>query len=323
MAGKVEEAEAIHSEMVESLYEEMYRIRVFETLLVPHIQSGEIKTPCHLCIGQEAVAVGVCEALKPQDYVFGNHRSHGHYLAKGGDMRALACEIFGKAEGCSRGYGGSMHICDPAVNFMGSAFIVGGTIGLAVGAAMAAKLRGEDRVSVAFFGDGATNEGVFYESMNIARLYNLPVIFVCENNGYSTHMKVNDCLSSQPYLIAEGLGYDAHCIDGNDPLSVYQAVALARSWALTRVQPRFVECTTYRLCGHVGPNDNVAGQQTDIRPEAEVKEAWRREPLANWSNFTPMVKAGEIYNEIAEIIEYARKADYPEKGSYKKHVFAD
>lgn len=305
--------------MVESLYEEMYRIRVFETLLVPYILDGTIQTPCHLCIGQEAIAVGVCRNLGKNDYVFGNHRSHGHYLAKGGDMKALACEIFGKAEGCSRGYGGSMHICDPDVSFMGTASIVGGTIGLAVGAAMAAKLRRESRISVVFLGDGATNEGVFWESVNLATLYDLPVLFVYENNGYSTHMPNKDIHGGNPVRAVEGLSCNVVTVNGNDVLEVNRAMNMILE---CRALPCLFECTTYRLCGHVGPNDNVCGEMKDIRPENEVLEAWKDDPLIGYSEYIPMAKAGEIYNEIADIIEYAaHEAEYPKKGSFRENVF--
>jgi TPP-dependent pyruvate/acetoin dehydrogenase alpha subunit len=305
--------------MVESLYEEMYRIRVFETLLVPYILDGTIKTPCHLCIGQEAIAVGVCKNLRKNDYVFGNHRSHGHYLAKGGDMKALACEIFGKAEGCSRGYGGSMHICDPGVNFMGTASIVAGSIGLAVGAAMAAKLRKENRISVVFLGDGATNEGVFWESVNLAVLYELPVLFVLENNGYSTHMAYKDIQGGNPVRAINELNCDSVSINGNSVMAVNREMNAILDHPIF---PFLMECKTYRLCGHVGPNDNVCGKMTDIRPEKEVAEAWENDPLRRYSEFIPMGKAGNIYNEISDMIEYAaHEAEYPKEGSFRENVF--
>jgi len=168
------------------MYKTMLKIRKFEEKVARLIKEGKIKTPCHLYIGQEAIAVGVCSALKKQDYVFSTHRGHGHYLAKGGDPKKLLDEILGKPTGCSGGRGGSMHITAPEVNFMGTSAIVGGSIPLAVGAGLAIKLRGEkERVSGAFFGDVATDEGIFWESINFASLMGLPVIFVCENNLYS------------------------------------------------------------------------------------------------------------------------------------------
>src|SRR5262249_7709747 len=151
---------------------------------------GELKTPCHLYIGQEAIAAGVCAALEPSDYVWGGHRSHGHYLAKGGDLRALMAELFGKVTGWSRGRGGSVHLVAAGIGILGTVPLVAATIPLAVGGALAAKLRGEQRVSVAFFGDGATEEGHFHESLNLAAVYRLPVIFVCENNFYASHMSL-------------------------------------------------------------------------------------------------------------------------------------
>lgn len=210
-------------EFLIGLYRTMLRIRFCEESLVEPILKGEVRCPCHLYTGQEAVATGVCAALEEGDYMFGNHRSHGHYLAKGGDMKQMIAEIYGKETGCSRGRGGSMHLIAPEVGFLGAAPIVGGTISLAVGAALASKIRGDNRVTVSFFGDGATGEGVFYESLNFASLKKLPVIFACENNFYSTHMPLRECRpedniykSGEPFCVA---GYR---VDGNDVLEVYE-----------------------------------------------------------------------------------------------------
>ena len=177
---------------VMNLFRTMVRIRMCEESFVDPILSGEIRCPVHLYTGQEAVAAGVCAALENEDYVFGNHRSHGHFLAKGGRMQELVAEIYCRETGCSRGRGGSMHLIDPAVGMLGAAPIVAGTISLALGAALASSIR-RGRVSVSFFGDGATGEGVLYESMNFASLRKLPIIFACENNFYATHMPIRDC----------------------------------------------------------------------------------------------------------------------------------
>ena len=170
------------------LYRTMLTIRIAEESFVPLILDGTVRCPVHLYSGQEAIATGLCRVLGPQDYVFGSHRSHGHFLAKGGSIRKLVAEVYCREDGCSRGRGGSMHLIDPENGMLGSVPIVAGTIALAVGAALAARIRRDDRVVVTFFGDGATGEGVLYESMNFAVVKRLPIIFACENNLYSTHM---------------------------------------------------------------------------------------------------------------------------------------
>jgi len=202
----------------------MVRIRLCEESLVGPILKGEIRTPCHLCSGQEAIAAGICAALDPGDYVFGNHRSHGHFLAKGGGMRQMVAEICCRSAGCSRGRGGSMHLVDPARGMLGSAPIVAGTISLATGAALASSIRGDGRVTVSFFGDGAAGEGVLYESLNFASLKKLPILFVCENNLYSTHMPIRECrIDSNIYKVAEPFCISALQVDGNNVLEVYEA----------------------------------------------------------------------------------------------------
>ncbi len=296
----------------------MLRIRLFEQSLIPGILDKSLKTPCHLCVGQEAVAVGVCQALKPQDVVFGNHRSHGHYLAKGGDMKALCAEIYGKEMGCSKGRGGSMHLAAPEVGFMGSVPIVAGTVALALGAAMAFKMRGEDRIAVSFFGDGAMQEGIVYESLNIAKLYRLPILFVCENNLYSTHMKVEECLFNPPHVIAEGIGYEPYFREGNDVLGVYRAMSL-----MSLNQPTFVEFKTYRLCGHVGPDDNILGAHTDIRPKEEVEEWSKKDPILGWEKYLSLEEFAEINKEVEAAHDFAKNSPWPNPDDLEKYVYAE
>ncbi len=267
-----------------TLFRMMVRIRCFEEDLVESILSGDIHTPCHLCSGQEAVAVGLCTALLKSDYIFGTHRSHGHFLAKGGSMKALAAEVYCREAGCSRGRGGSMHLIDPDSGMMGSAPIVAGTISLAVGAALASSIRKDNRVTVSFFGDGATGEGVLYESLNFAALKKLPIIFACENNLYATHMPIRECRVNQPISkIAEPLGIKTYCVDGNDVLQVYDAGLQAVETCRSGEGPVFMEFMTYRLRGHVGPDDNIQGFHTDIRPKDEI---------AMWQQKDPIMKFG-------------------------------
>ena len=313
-----------HSENLPvDLYRQMLRIRLFEQALIDPILSSEVKTPCHLCIGQEAVAVGVCSALRPQDQVFGNHRSHGHYLARGGDMNKLAAEIWGKETGCSKGRGGSMHIAAPEVGFMGATPIVAGTVSLALGTALAAKIKGEDRIVVSFFGDGAMGEGVVYEAVNFAVLHELPIIFVCENNGCSTHMPIEKCaanvtLSDQ----VSGFGIHRDLIDGNDVMEVKTRMDLI---VKHKRLPYFLECETYRLCGHVGPDDNILGEHLDIRPKEEIEEWKMKDPLR--SDITTFMAAGilfdeEITKEVQAAIEFARSSPWPNKEDLLRDVYA-
>ena len=217
------------------LYYRMLRIRVVEETIADLYPEQEMRCPVHLCIGQEAVPVGMSAHLTPRDAVVGAHRSHGHYLAQGGDLRAMIAELYGKATGCSGGIGGSMHLIDLAVGFMGTAPIVGSTIPIAVGIAFGRQMRGEDAVAVVYLGDAAIEEGVCYESMNFAALKRLPIVFVCENNLYSVYspLQVRQPDGRQIVDVARGIGVEGHQGDGNDVEAVYalagRAVAKARA----------------------------------------------------------------------------------------------
>ncbi|MBF0622422.1 MAG: dehydrogenase [Magnetococcales bacterium] len=235
------------------LYRSMYRIRRTEKALAERYADQEMRCPLHLCIGQEAIATGICSALKREDSVMGNHRSHGHYLAKGGDLDALIAEIYGKATGCCGGRGGSMHLIDHQAGFMGAAPIVGGTIPLAVGLGWANRLNHSDHVAVVFFGDGCFEEGVLHESMNLACLKKIPVLFVCENNGLAVYTGLDERQPDRTIAqVARGHGINTFEGDGNNVLEVRQladkAIALARRGA----GPQFLELDTNRWMAHVG-----------------------------------------------------------------------
>ena len=222
----------------------LYRMLLIRTVQL-RIESlyhlDEMKTPVHLCIGQEAIAAGVCVALTQNDYVFSNHRGHGHYLAKGGDLRAMIAELYCRETGCSKGRGGSMHLVDLSVGLMGSSSIVAGGISLAVGAALCSSLKRESKVSVAFFGDGASDEGVLYESINFAVLRKLPVLFVCENNFYAVCSPMaNRQKESTIFQRFAGLGLPSKLIDGTDVLAVYQAVEEFAKDARSGKGPAFI-----------------------------------------------------------------------------------
>jgi pyruvate dehydrogenase E1 component alpha subunit len=306
---------------------------MFEESLVEPILNRRIHTPCHLYSGQEAVATGLCKALDRGDYIFGNHRSHGHFIAKGGSIRALAAEVFCRETGCSRGRGGSMHLIDTDSGMLGSAPIVSGTISLAVGAALASAIRKDGRVSVSFFGDGATGEGVLYESMNFAALKRLPIIFTCENNLYATHMPIRECRVNQPIRrIAEPFGMENHTVDGNDVLAVYDIAQRAVRTCRSGNGPVFLEFLTYRYRGHVGPDDNIQGHHTDIRPMEEIEQWLERDPVRRMEN--SVMERGltdleglqsmrdEADREVKDAIFYAENSPCPEPEDVGRYVFA-
>jgi TPP-dependent pyruvate/acetoin dehydrogenase alpha subunit len=306
---------AYSREFLINLYKTMVRIRLCEESLVEPILNGEIHCPVHLYSGEEAIATAVCAALTEEDYIFGTHRSHGHYLAKGGDMGELIAEIYGKETGCSGGRGGSMHIIEPAKGMMGAAPIVAGTISLALGAALASRIRREKTVSVSFFGDGATGEGVLYESLNFAALKCLPILFVCENNLYSTHMPIRECRSNLPIsYIGKPFGISALRVNGNDVLKVYETAREAVDTCKEGRGPVFIECLTYRLRGHVGPDDNIQGTHQDIRPEDEIKRWKKKDPIPNFKRYL-------IENAIVEDDELVRIEEAAEKEVHEAHAF--
>lgn len=311
------------------LHRVMTRIRLTEERIAALIESKEAKTPCHLCIGQEAIAAGVCAALERDDSIWGGHRSHGHYLAKGGSLGGLLAEVLGRATGCSRGRGGSMHLVAPEVGLFGTVPIVGATISLGVGAGLASKLRGDGRVAVAFFGDGATEEGHFHESLNLAALYRLPVVFVCENNLYSTHMALRERRPKDNIVESADLyGMPGVRIDGNDVIAVYETAREAVSRARSGQGPTLLECRTYRWRGHVGAAWDL-----------EVGETRRRE-LEDWLPNDPIARlrnrmgdnAGvadaigrlteEVQAEIEDALRSARQSPAPDQTELLQHVYA-
>jgi len=310
----------------------MLRIRLCEESLVEPIIKGEMKGPVHLYTGEEAIATGVCAALSRKDYVFGTHRSHGHYLAKGGTLQKLIAEIYGKETGCSKGRGGSMHIIDPEKGMLGAAPIVAGTISLAVGAALASKIKGEQRVSVSFFGDGATGEGVLYESLNFAALKKLPVIFACENNLYSTHLPIRECRPGK-HIFGIGIpfGIMSFQVDGNDVLKVYETTKKAVEICKKNRGPVFIEFMTYRLRGHVGADDNVQGTHTDIRPKEEIARWRKKDPIMKFERFLLKKKIfkkeelerikKKLKDELQDAHIFAKNSPYPNPEELKKYVF--
>lgn len=291
---------------IETLYRDMLRIRRVEEAIADRYAAQEMRCPVHLSIGQEAVAVGVCAALGKSDGVFSSHRAHAHYLAKGGDLKAMLAEIYGKAEGCCKGVGGSMHMIDLEAGFLGAVPIVGATVPLAVGAAWAARLCGEDKVIVVFFGDGTFEEGAVFESINFAVLHKLPVLFICENNLYACYTRLSTRQADRSiHGVAEACGCISMSVDGNDALAVFDAASRAVADLRKGSFPYFIECATYRLREHCGPNvDDDLG----YRP-ADEENAWKAacpvSRLAKLLNPECQDMMADIEREIAEEIDEA------------------
>ncbi len=309
----------VEVEEAKDLYRKMRLIRTTEDAIAECIQRHEIGCPCHLYSGEEAVAVGVSAHLKDEDWVYSGHRSHGHYLAKGGDLNALMCEVFCREGGCSKGRGGSMHLSQPEVGFPGSSAIVSGSISLAVGTALAFRMRGTRNVAVSYFGDGAADEGVFYESLNLAALYRLPVLFICENNLYSTHMPLRKCLACTDIAgKAVAMGVKARKVDGNDVLAMREAAGEAITGMRDGGGPELLECMTYRYRGHVGPNldldkhlrTNEEYQQwLDRDPLKRLKEYMLRKGLATEEWFADT--DGTVAGLVMASVESARSNPWP------------
>jgi pyruvate dehydrogenase E1 component alpha subunit len=255
----------------------MTLIRRAEERIAEMVETGEVRCPCHLYIGQEAIAAGVCAALTPKDTVWGGHRSHGHYLAKGGSLAGLFGEVLLKTTGCVEGRGGSMHLAAPEVGILGTVPIVAGTVPLAAGAAFAYKMRGEDTVAVAFFGDGTLEEGHVHESLNLAALYRLPLVFICENNLYASHLHWNERrLADNLYRAGEFHSVPGERVDGNDVVAVYAAARAAVERARRGEGPTLIECRTFRWRGHVGASFDL---DVGVERRGELAEWLPRDPL--------------------------------------------
>ena len=284
---------------LEALLREMIRIRLVEEEIALRYSEQKMRCPTHLCIGQEAIATGVCASLEINDKVFSNHRAHGHYLAKGGSLNAMIAELYGKASGCCGGRGGSMHLIDVEAGFVGATPIVGGTVPLAVGAAWASALRQEGSVCVVFFGDGCFEEGVVHESMNFAALHKLPVLFVCENNEFSVYTSLGLRQPTRPiYSIAAAHGLVAHCGDGNNVESVLELASKAVAEARAGQGPQFLEFRTYRWREHCGPDFD---HHLNYRAEEEIKEGMKNCPIERFK--ARLMNMGSDIHEKTDLFE--------------------
>ena len=313
-----------------SLYREMLRIRIVEEAIAERYAEQEIRCPVHLSVGQEAAAVGACAALELDDVIVSTHRCHGHYLAKGGSLDAMLGEIYGRVTGCCGGRGGSMHLFDTEAGVLASVPIVGSTIPLGVGAALAFQRQNVARVSMAFLGDAATEEGVFHESMNFASLRNLPVVFFVENNFYSVYTALQDRQPDRPLsAYAESHKMPSVVVDGNDVLAVRQVTKEMVARARSGNGPGLIIATTYRWREHCGPNyDNDLGYRT----EGEL-EKWQQScPLESYRSVLTKKDIldpdrefsirSEIQHEIELSFSNAQEAPYPESSSAGERVYA-
>jgi pyruvate dehydrogenase E1 component alpha subunit len=293
----------------DALFHQALRIRLVEERIVELYPSDKIQSPVHTSVGQEAVAVGVCAALEPADQVFGSYRSHAFYLAKGGGLKAMFAELYGKRTGCGAGKAGSMHLAAPDAGFMGASAIVASTIPHAVGAALAARRLGRTHLTVAAFGDGATEEGVYHESLNFAAIHQLPVLFLCENNGLAVHTPLGVRHAYDVVRHAGAYGIPGlRCAEGWDWNAVQRTVAAAVAAIRHGAGPQLVEVRAYRYLEHVGIADDF---DAGYRPRAEY-EAWRKkDPLvtdrARVARFTPA-----ILDEIAEAEAFAEESAWPD-----------
>ena len=317
--------EAITKDVALQLYEMMQRIRRFEMTVVELFARGKIPGFLHTYVGEEAVATGVCALLRRDDYIISTHRGHGHLIAKGGRLDLMMAELFGKRTGYCKGKGGSMHIAEPELGMLGANAIVGAGTVIINGAALTAQYLDTDRVAVAFFGDGASNTGTFHEAMNLASVWNLPSIFVCENNGYAEstpkrqHQKIQD-------IAVRAVAYDmpANIVDGNDVSAVYLAAKEAIGRARNGGGPTFIEAKTYRLRGH------YEGDPQMYRTKEEIKEQEKACPLLHWQR--TLLEMGvavdrlrtiddRIEQEIKDAIAFAEESPLPDPSEARSDLF--
>lgn len=312
------------------MFFDMLRIRMIEEEIATRYSEQEMRCPVHLSIGQEATAVGVCSALAQTDKVYSTHRCHAHYLAKGGDLKRMLAEIYGKAAGCIGGRGGSMHLVDPGMGMTLSVPIVASSIPLAVGSALADQLTGKQHVTVAFIGDASIEEGVFHESANFASLRRLPVLFACEHNHYSVYTHIGERQPNRPVSnVAVAHGIPVEEVDGNDVIAIYDATVRAVERARSGGGPSFLCLETYRWREHCGPNyDNQIGYRT----EEEFLHWKDRDPIARERHRLLGLgaldakaedeRATAIRTEIADAFTFAKSAPLPTPEQARQHVYA-
>ncbi len=316
-------------EQLLQMYELMLKIRLFEEQVNELYTSAQMPGLAHLYSGQEAVAVGVCQALRRDDYITSTHRGHGHCLAKGASVDRMFAELLGKAAGYCRGKGGSMHIADQETGNLGANAIVGGSAALATGAALSSKMRGSDQVTACFFGDGALGQGVLYEAMNMAALWKLPVLYVCENNLYTEYTPIAETAAGDLSARPKAFGIQTETVDGQDVLAVYTTTARLVERARRGEGPAFLLCNTYRFYGH-----HVGDVQRAYYRSKEEEQEWRtnRDPIKLLA--ARLVEHGgaqpaeleqierRVQAEIQAGVQFALSAPYPDPSEVTQHVYA-
>jgi len=311
-------------------YKKMLLIRIAEEEIAKYYLENKIMSFVHFYIGQEAVAVGVCEALSKEDRSMGNHRSHGHYLAKGGDLKRMICELLGKEDGCCKGKGGSMHMIDKSVNFIGSTPILGSAVPLANGSAFEQKYSKKKSITTVFCGDGAFEEGVVYETLNLAALFKLPLLLVIENNLYSVNSKLKDRRSERHNVekIVTGFGVKYVKADGNDYTDVFEKASELVSGMRSGAGPAVLECLTYRHMAHSAPIfDDASGyREEDVlekRLEKDSVKRMKQHLIKKGSSEAELARVeSDIRAHVLESVQYAVSAKYPSKENLHTNLYA-
>jgi len=312
------------------IYLTAYKIRETEEQIAKKYPNGQMRCPTHLSIGQELVPSIYAQFVSNDDYAVSTHRAHAHYLAKGGNLKEMISEIYGKETGCSKGMGGSMHLIDKSVGFMGSTAIVGGTIPIGVGLALSIKIKNENKLSTVFLGDGSSEEGVFYESLNFAALKDLPVIFICENNLYSVYsnLEVRQPKNRKIYNLAKEIGIESSHANGYDIEDTYTKLKDAINYVRKNKKPFFIELDTYRFREHCGPNyDNELGYREVSEYENFLKKdpliSLKKHLLENLSEEVLNSYEGKIDQEIKDAFEFAEQSDWPKYENINKYLYKE
>jgi acetoin:2,6-dichlorophenolindophenol oxidoreductase subunit alpha len=321
-------AAGIDAAVLRGLYRTMLTIRLFEQRVSREFRTGEIPGFVHMYVGEEAVAAGVCANLTDRDWITSTHRGHGHCIAKGCDLRGMMAEIYGREDGLCKGRGGSMHIADFSRGMLGANAIVGGGISLATGAALAAQVQGHDGVAVAFFGDGAANQGVLHESMNLASIWSLPVVYVCENNGFAESTPAVYA-TSVPHIAARAAAYSMPgvTVEGSDAVVVYEAAREAVRRARAGEGPTFLEVKTYRFLGHFEGDPDRYRDDTD-REVARGRDALaglREQLVGSGIESEDALEGlrGEIEAAVSDAVDYARASPFPDPSEIERYVYPE
>ena len=313
-------------EMLLGMYETMLKIKGFESKASDCFTKGMMYGNIHLCLGQEAVPTGACYALEPDDYMASTHRGHGHCVAKGGDLKIMMAELFGRATGYCKGKGGSMHIADiDGLHSLGANGIVGAGIPIAAGSAFASKIWGDKYVTLCFFGDSASNQGTFHEAVNMAAAWKLPVVFLCENNSYGVSVNIHSVTNTDTIAVrAQAYNIPGKTVDGNDPVTVYEAVKEAVDYAREGNGPSIVECMTFRHQGH------YCGNPANYRPASYMEEAHKKDAIPNMrkrlldgvateEEILAVEKAVE--DEMEAAYQFANESAYPDPSEATTDVY--